>query len=112
VCNGFVWDSLKCKRLLKIRNSVGGSVAGLYCCHKHTQLQPTLRDGGQKGVLEQKSKMAAPSFTAENRMAMVNRAVRLTFTYRFGEMSAGGKHSKKSAMTIPKAAGKHKSLVK
>ncbi len=41
------------------------------------------------------SQMSAPSFTSENRMAMVNRAVRLTFSYRFGQMSAGGKQSKK-----------------
>ncbi len=48
---------------------------------------------------------SAPSFTATNNMAMVNRAVRLTFSYRFGQMSAGGKQSKKISNDDSKGGG-------
>jgi len=37
----------------------------------------------------------APSYTAQNTSLFVNRSVRLTLSYKFGQMSAGGKQSKK-----------------
>lgn len=47
----------------------------------------------------------APTFTSAYRGAYVNRAVRLTFSYRFGQMSAGGKQSKKISNTDGKGGG-------
>ncbi len=41
------------------------------------------------------SEQFAPSFTAQSTSAFVNRSVRLTFSYKFGQMSSGGKQSKK-----------------
>ncbi|NEU65351.1 TonB-dependent receptor [Spirosoma agri] len=37
----------------------------------------------------------APSFTAQNTSLFVNRSVRLTLSYKFGQMSSGGKQSRK-----------------
>ncbi|GAB4031293.1 TonB-dependent receptor domain-containing protein [Spirosoma gilvum] len=37
----------------------------------------------------------APTFTAQNTSLFVNRSVRLTLSYKFGQMSSGGKQSKK-----------------
>ncbi len=37
----------------------------------------------------------APTFTAQGTSLFVNRSVRLTFSYKFGKMSTGGKQSKK-----------------
>ncbi|MFD2932349.1 TonB-dependent receptor domain-containing protein [Spirosoma flavum] len=37
----------------------------------------------------------APTFTGQNTSLFVNRSVRLTLSYKFGQMSAGGKQSKK-----------------
>lgn len=41
------------------------------------------------------NRQEAPTFVAENRWTNINRSVRLTFEWRFGQMSAGGKQSKK-----------------
>ncbi len=49
----------------------------------------------------------APSFTSVNRGAYVNRAARLTFSYKFGQMSAGGgKQSKKISNDDAKGGGR------
>jgi outer membrane receptor protein involved in Fe transport len=37
----------------------------------------------------------APSFTAQNTSLFVNRSIRLTLSYKFGQMSSGGKQSRK-----------------
>ncbi|CCH56487.1 TonB-dependent receptor [Fibrisoma limi BUZ 3] len=44
----------------------------------------------------QVNRQEAPSFVAENRWSIINRSARLTFEWRFGQMTAGGgKQSKK-----------------
>lgn len=53
-----------------------------------------------------RAESAAPSFTAVNQSAFVNRSVRLTFSYRFGQMSAGGKQSKKISNNDAKGGGR------
>ncbi len=48
----------------------------------------------------------APSFTAQNSSAFVNRSVRLTLSYKFGQMSSGGKQSKKISNDDNKGGGR------
>lgn len=52
-----------------------------------------------------RSESSAPTFTAVNQSAFINRSVRLTFSYRFGQMSAGGKQSKKISNNDGKGGG-------
>ncbi|MCX6214505.1 TonB-dependent receptor [Spirosoma sp.] len=47
----------------------------------------------------------APSFTAQNTSMFVNRSVRLTLSYKFGQMSSGGKQSKKIRNDDSKGGG-------
>lgn len=48
----------------------------------------------------------APSFTAQNSSAFVNRSVRFTLSYKFGQMSSGGKQSKKISNDDNKGGGR------
>ncbi|PSR53316.1 TonB-dependent receptor [Adhaeribacter arboris] len=49
-----------------------------------------------KRSIQQNGKQTAPTFISDNRWSFVNRSVRLTFEWRFGQMTAGGgKQSKK-----------------
>ncbi len=43
----------------------------------------------------QNSSQFAPTFTSQTRSVMQNRTFLVTFTYRFGKTSSGGKESKK-----------------
>ena len=46
-------------------------------------------------TLRQTGSQFAPSFTAQSVSSFVNRTVRLTFSYKFGQLSSGGKQSRK-----------------
>ena len=48
----------------------------------------------------------APTFTAQNVSLFVNRSVRLTFSYKFGQMSTGGRQSKKISNDDSKGGGR------
>lgn len=48
----------------------------------------------------------APSYVAQNTSAFVNRSVRLTLSYKFGQMSAGGKQSRKISNDDSKGGGR------
>ena len=48
----------------------------------------------------------APTFTAQSTSSFVNRSVRLTFSYKFGQMSSGGKQSKKISNDDTKGGGR------
>ncbi|AQG81782.1 TonB-dependent receptor domain-containing protein [Spirosoma montaniterrae] len=43
----------------------------------------------------QTNRQEAPTFVAESQWTIINRSARLTFEWRFGQMTAGGKQSKK-----------------
>lgn len=47
----------------------------------------------------------APTFTAQNTSMFVNRSVRLTLSYKFGQMSSGGKQSRKIRNDDSKGGG-------
>lgn len=49
---------------------------------------------------------SAPSFDASNQFRLVNRSARLTFSYRFGQMSSGGKQSRKISNDDGKGGGR------
>ena len=48
----------------------------------------------------------APTYTAQNTSLFVNRSVRLTLSYKFGQMSSGGKQSKKIRNDDSKGGGR------
>ncbi|RYC67547.1 outer membrane beta-barrel family protein [Spirosoma sordidisoli] len=56
--------------------------------------------------VRQTSDMAAPTFRSETTFLFVNRMARLTFSYKFGQMNAGGKQSKKISNDDSKGGGR------
>ena len=76
---GFYWHSISAKHDL---------------LNKKASLTLGLNNPFYRGI-EQTSSQSAPTFESESRSYMVRRSVRLTFEWRFGQMSAGGKKGKK-----------------
>ncbi|KAA5547767.1 TonB-dependent receptor domain-containing protein [Adhaeribacter rhizoryzae] len=77
--SGFYWHSLALKKEF---------------WDKKASLNLGLNNPFVRGV-RQTREQAAPTFYADNRSLFFNRSVRLTFEWRFGQMTAGGKQSKK-----------------
>ncbi|RYF55066.1 MAG: TonB-dependent receptor [Cytophagaceae bacterium] len=71
---GFYWHSISAKHDL---------------LNKKASLTLGLNNPFYRGI-EQTSRQSAPTFESESRSYMVRRSVRLTFEWRFGQMSAGG----------------------
>lgn len=76
---GFYWHSISAKREI---------------LDKKASLTLGLNNPFYRGI-EQISRQSAPTFEAESRFYMIRRSVRLTFEWRFGQMSTGGKKGKK-----------------
>ncbi|AKD57657.1 TonB-dependent receptor domain-containing protein [Spirosoma radiotolerans] len=71
---GFYWHSISAKHDL---------------LNKQASLTLGLNNPFYRGIA-QTSRQSAPTFESESRFYMIRRSVRLTFEWRFGQMSAGG----------------------
>ncbi|GAB3777848.1 outer membrane beta-barrel family protein [Spirosoma horti] len=71
---GFYWHSLSAKHDI---------------LNKQASLTLGLNNPFYRGIA-QTSRQSAPTFESESRFYMIRRSVRLTFEWRFGQMSAGG----------------------
>ncbi len=76
---GFYWHSLSAKREFM---------------NKQASLTLGLNNPFNRGVT-QTSQQSAPTFESDSRSYYIRRSVRLTFEWRFGQMSTGGKKGKK-----------------
>jgi outer membrane receptor protein involved in Fe transport len=87
---GYYWYSLAAKKELM---------------KKRADLTFAANNPFNQGV-HQRSEGFAPTFVSESRFFWISRSVRLTFAYRFGQMSSGGKQSKKISNDDSKGGGR------
>lgn len=88
--SGYYWYSLAAKKELM---------------KKKADLTLAVNNPFSQGIY-QYGTQSAPTFTSDQRSFWVNRSFRLTFAYRFGQMSSGGKQSKKVQNDDSKGGGR------